>query len=553
MNPKKIFSYMLYIVILITAGCQSPTSSAPVPAELTPATPSTTLETAALDFVNLLAEGKYDQAVSQFDPTMLEVLPAQKLEETTEQIKAGYGDPLDPVKFTSTEESGYQIVYVTYAFQKGMLDIKIVFDDTGKIAGLYFTKPNSANAASYRSPSYSNTDQFSDREVTVGSGDWELPGTLSIPDGKGPFPAVILVHGSGPNDQDETIGPNKPFRDLAEGLASRGIAVLRFEKRTKQYPEELMAEFPQMTVQEESIDDALAAIQLLQDTPEIDAEQIYILGHSLGGMLAPRIAEQSNDLAGLIILAGAARPLEDLLIEQYNYLLNLDGTVTPQEDEQMAQIQAMVAQIKDPNLSIESTSGSLIGAPAAYWLDLREYNPAQTAAHLDLPMLILQGERDYQVTEQDFLKWKQALDGRDNALFKEYPTLNHLFIPGTGQSTPAEYELAGHVSRDVIEDIESFITTGNIKMDAGAFGLSLDPNEITRLVLLILPIFLLQIGVSIYALVDLSRRQKTRGARWMWAVFLVVSMFGVPSGFVVSAVYLIWARKEDDYGDDDQS
>ncbi len=74
-----------------------------------------------------------------------------------------------------------------------------------------------------------------------------------------------------------------PFRDLAEGLASRGIAVLRFEKRTKQYPEELMAEFPQMTVQEEFIDDALAAIRLLQDTPEIDAEQIYILGHSLGG------------------------------------------------------------------------------------------------------------------------------------------------------------------------------------------------------------------------------------------------------------------------------
>ncbi len=211
MNPKKILSYMLYIVILITAGCQSPTSTASVPAELTPATPSTTLETAALDFVNLLAEGKYDQAVSQFDPTMLEVLPAQKLEETTEQIKAGYGDFLDAVKFTSTEEFGYQIVYVTYAFQKGMLDIKIVFDDTGKITGLYFTNPNSANAASYRSPSYANADRFSEKEVTVGSGDWELPGTLSIPAGDGPFPAVILVHGSGPNDRDETIGPNKPF------------------------------------------------------------------------------------------------------------------------------------------------------------------------------------------------------------------------------------------------------------------------------------------------------------------------------------------------------
>lgn len=553
MNPKKILSYMLYIVILITAGCQSSTSTASVPAELTPATPATTLETAALDFVNLLAEGKYDQAVSQFDPTMLEVLPAQKLEETTEQIKASYGDFLDAVKFTSTEESGYQIVYVTYAFQKGMLDIKIVFDDTGKIAGLYFTNPNSANAVSYRSPSYANADRFSEKEVTVGSGDWELPGTLSIPAGDGPFPAVILVHGSGPNDRDETIGPNKPFRDLAEGLASRGIAVLRFEKRTKQYPQELIAEFPQMTVQEESIDDALAAIRLLQDTPEIDAEQIYILGHSLGGTLAPRIAEQSDNLAGLIILAGAARPLEDLLVEQTGYLVNLDGTVTPQEDEQMTELQALVAQIKDPNLSVETAPGYLMGAPASYWLDLREYDPAQTAANVDVPMLILQGDRDYQVTQQDLLRWKQALDGKANVLFKEYPTLNHLFIPGTGQSTPAEYELAGHVSRDVVEDIEGFITTGKVKSQTLSSGIAMDPDEITRLVLLILPIFLLQMGVSIYALVDLSRRQKTRGARWMWAVLLVVSMFGVPSGFVVAAVYLIWARKEDEYGDDDQS
>ena len=434
-----------------------------------------------------------------------------------------------------------------------MLDIKIVFDDTGKITGLYFTNPNSANAASYRSPSYANADRFSEKEVTVGSGDWELPGTLSIPAGDGPFPAVILVHGSGPNDRDETIGPNKPFRDLAEGLASRGIAVLRFEKRTKQYPEDLMAEFPQMTVQEESIDDALAAIRLLQDTPEIDAEQIYILGHSLGGMLAPRIAEQNDNLAGLIILAGAARPLEDLLVEQVGYLINLDGTVTPQEDEQMTELQALVAQIKDPDLSVETAPGYLMGAPASYWLDLREYDPAQTAANVDVPMLILQGDRDYQVTQQDFLQWKQALDGKANVLFKEYPTLNHLFIPGTGQSTPAEYELAGHVSRDVVEDIEGFITTGKVKSQTLSSGIAMDPDEITRLVLLILPIFLLQMGVSIYALVDLSRRQKTRGARWMWAVLLVVSMFGVPSGFVVAAVYLIWARKEDEYGDDDQS
>src|SRR5690606_33004513 len=143
----------------------------------------------------------------------------------------------------------------------------------------------------YQAPSYADPARFSEREATVGSGTWALPGTLTLPKKEGKFPAVILVHGSGPNDRDETLGPNKPFRDLAHGLATRGIAVLRYDKRTLVHPKALASEVgAALTLREETIDDALAAAALLRTIPEVDASKIFVVGHSLGGTAIPRIA-----------------------------------------------------------------------------------------------------------------------------------------------------------------------------------------------------------------------------------------------------------------------
>lgn len=129
-----------------------------------------------------------------------------------------------------------------------------------------------------------------------------LPGTLSLPDKSGPFPVVLLIQGSGRHDRDQTIGPNKPFRDLAWGFAKNGIAVLRYDKRTKVYPN---YKYKNDTLQEWIIDDVLAAISLLNTIPEINKEQIFLLGHSLGGYLIPRIALQAPNLKGFIVMAGA--------------------------------------------------------------------------------------------------------------------------------------------------------------------------------------------------------------------------------------------------------
>jgi dienelactone hydrolase len=308
----------------------------------------------------------------------------------------------------------------------------------------------------YQPPAYVNPAAFSEKDVLVGTGDKALPGTLTMPMGNGPFPAVVLVHGSGPNDRDETIGPNKPFRDLAWGLASQGIAVLRYEKRTKVHPEQFTAN---STVKEETIDDAIAAVSLLRQTAQIDSQKVYVLGHSLGGMLIPRIGTMIDpNVAGFIILAGNTRPLEDLLIEQITYIVSVDGKISGEEQAQIDIIKQQVANIKNPQLSSAVPASELpFGIPAAYWLDLRDYRPAAIAQTLQQPMLILQGERDYQVTMVDFQGWQQALASRQNVVFKSYSDLNHLFMEGSGKSTPGEYLMAGHVSETVINDIANWI------------------------------------------------------------------------------------------------
>jgi dienelactone hydrolase len=315
--------------------------------------------------------------------------------------------------------------------------------------------------AEYQPPTYAAPASFHEQQVKVGADtEWSLPATLTLPAGNGPFPAVVLVHGSGPNDRDETVGANKPFQDLAWGLAAQGVAVLRYDKRTLVHPGKLVA-LPTFTVQEETIDDALAAVALLRHTPQIDAKRIFVLGHSLGGMLVPRIglADQANQnsIAGFIIFAGATHPLEDEFVRQYEYLYGLDGQITPQEQAEIADIKRQATRIKKLTAADASSKEILLFAPPAYWLDLRGYFPPTVALKLKQPMLILQGERDYNVTMAAFHDWQRTLEPRPNVTFKSYPKLDHLFLEGTGPARDADYARPRNIPKYVIDDIASWI------------------------------------------------------------------------------------------------
>jgi dienelactone hydrolase len=278
-----------------------------------------------------------------------------------------------------------------------------------------------------------------------------LPGTLTLPASGGPHPVVVLVHGSGPHDRDETIGPNRPFRDIAGGLASRGIAVLRYEKRTKVHGARIDA--TAFTVEQEVIDDALAAIDAARRQDGLDADRVYLAGHSLGAMLAPEIAKRDGRLAGLVLLAAPARPLEVVMRDQLEYIAAL-----PQSD---SAARASIAATLDTIAQLENRAlppaTSVMGAPASYYYDLDEYEPVATAMALDVPILVVHGGRDYQVTAEDLAIWRERLSDQ-GAIIREFPALNHLFIEGSGTATPTEYfSSAGHVAATVIQTLANWI------------------------------------------------------------------------------------------------
>ena len=300
-----------------------------------------------------------------------------------------------------------------------------------------------------------------EREVSV-PGPVPLPGTLTIPAGTGPFPGVIIVHGSGGGDRDLTLGSTpphsliKPYRDLAWGLAQRGVAVLRYDKRTRVQP--MWFAGKAFTVFDETVDDAVSALALLRAQPEVQRARSFLIGHSLGGMLAPRIAQVDGKLAGIILLAGATRAnLVDQIESQLAYIQSVSGADSAAVKAQRTQLAPLLERIRALTPADSADTRILLGAPARYYLDLAGYDPARAMRALAAPLLVLQGLRDYQVTPAQLDDWLAALGPRANLEVHRYEGLNHLFLRGAGPPSPADYNHAGQVDPQVIADIAGWI------------------------------------------------------------------------------------------------
>ena len=410
----------------------------------------------ARDALAAIAAGDFAKVEAQFTEQMKAALPPGRLAT----LWQGLAQKAGRYKTCSAEPrvrdiADKRMVITACQFEGATVDVQFAFDSAGRISGLAL-RPAATPDDPYTLPAYANPSAFIEREVTVGSGDWVLPATLTLPAAPQRAPGVVLVHGSGPADRDETVGANKPFRDLAVGLASRGIAVLRYDKRSKVYGAKLAA-LENATVRQEVVDDAIEAVNVLRGTAGIDPARVFVLGHSLGGMLVPRIAAAGATVSGFIVLAGPARPIEDAMLAQGRHIALADGTISAEEQQQLDQASTIVASVKA--LKPENAAGGrlIAGAPASYWLDLRGYDPPSEARRVTAPMLILQGERDFQVTMEDFARWKTALGSRADVTFRSYPGLNHLFITGTTASLPSEYLVPGHVAEEVIRDIAAWI------------------------------------------------------------------------------------------------
>jgi len=256
-------------------------------------------------------------------------------------------------------------------------------------------------------------------------------------------------------DREEAIGPKRPFRDLAEGVAAAGIASLRYDKRTLAYGAQ-MAGKP-ITVDDEVTADAVTALRLLRQQPQIDPHRLFVLGHSLGGLMVPRIARRDAHLAGAILLAAPAKFGVETLLRQSRYLDQRRGMPAAAIDKQLAPMVAARDTLAHADPA-HPPAGTLLGAPMSYWLSFRHYDPVAVARTLHVPMLILQGDADYQVTLLgDYAKWKAALGENPRVQMRDYPGLSHLFMPAGTPPEPADYARPGHVDAAVLHDISAWI------------------------------------------------------------------------------------------------
>ncbi|MNO52916.1 Primary amine oxidase precursor [compost metagenome] len=409
-------------------------------------------------FLAELQSGNGDKAAQYISESLAQSIPAPVLGQVWNNYSTMFGKNQKQTGKTESTTSVHRNVKYTFTADIVPFEITLRLNLDGKIDDLFIT---TTSVSTYQKPDYDHAATYIEKEVTVGEGKYALPGTLTLPKGDGPFPAVVLIHGSGTHDRDASIGGGKPFRDLAVGLASQGIAVLRYDKITYEHTFKVSAE-PEFTLKRESVDDALLAVQLLQDTDAIDPAQIFVAGHSQGGFVMPMVVDNDKDhaIAGAVLLSAPSSKFTTALIEQQKELVNrvkhagLDST--PYE-KQAAQWTALASIVDDPKYTVDNIPDQFPLQPAYWWFEQKNYVPTDLAKKQTLPLLILQGENDWQITMNQYKGWQNALADHKNVEFKSYPKVNHTLAAYNEVSIGSEYYQPYNVSKEIIDDIAEWI------------------------------------------------------------------------------------------------
>ncbi len=339
---------------------------------------------------------------------------------------------------------------VAFEFEDGAETARVdIADDT--VAGFSFDPE-------YEVPDYADEGAFGERDVTVDAGDVTLDGVLAVPDGDGPFPGVLLVHGAGIHDPDGTAGASKILKDLAWGLATEGIATLRYEKRLREH--EVADE--DFTLDAVVTDDAVAAVDELAAADEVAEDAVFVAGHSQGGMCAPRIADRHDGVAGVVVLDGPADPIidsDDLAFLRYS--IEPDGDLSEEQEAQLDAQREEIRRIADGDFDDDET---IMGRPGTWHRSAKNCDPVGTASDLELPVFVLKTGRADEETQPElveflrdaFKEWRAA-DLLDGSRVEFYEGGCHYFQAGPTPITMDRLYFGGNVAGHVVADLAEWI------------------------------------------------------------------------------------------------
>lgn len=412
--------------------------------------------------IQLNTELEFKELTKLFDSALRKQVSPFMLNYIWNGLRDKYGSYKGSVTKNTYTKNNKDFVIEELQFDSGFIQLKIGINPQSSLISSYMlikeqTREMYELERRYKLPSYANKRETEAISVEFGQKPFILKGELTLPNNlkrKQKVPAVVLVHGSGLGDMNAMNGPQQPFKDIAYGLAAQKIAVLRYDKRTLTYGEEC-AKDTALTVNKETVDDAIEAVKFLRQQKNIDPEKIYVLGHSLGGMMLPRIGQTDSSLAGLIYVAAPARSLADEIIDQMDYL----STVYPDKEKQYQRSKEEFVRHKTKWYDSTTPARYLpFNTPASYWIDLDNYNQTQEAIKITQPMLFLQGDADYQVPVGDYKIWQNTLKDNPRVTFKIFKSLTHNMIFCTSKlSTPDDYKTVDNVHEGVIKAIAEWV------------------------------------------------------------------------------------------------
>jgi dienelactone hydrolase len=397
----------------------------------------------ARELIGLLAEGKFDQFVSAGNEAIQRTVTAEHADRLWSAILMRCGKYEERMTVRTLPTGERRIVGLALHFEHAVQPVRVEIDPQGRLAGFWLDPAEMTRP--YEPPPYANPTRYEEQVVSIPA-ELPLPATLTIPVGPGPHPAVVLVHAAGPLDRDSTIGVRRPFRDLALGLATRGVAVLRYDRRTLAH--RAVAPPDGWSFSSIAIDDTLAALELLRNHSQIDSQRLYVLGHGLGGIAAPHAAERDGRLAGIVIVGCGARSVLDIMLDESRYLARLDGVVSARENEQLARLTQYFTAIRAGRLADVPPTANI---PVQFLAEVHQLDVLATVGRLKTAVLVVLGGRDFQTTTEDQSLWAQALAARPQSDFKVLEDLDHTLVAGSGPASPDDYLQPGHVDAAVID------------------------------------------------------------------------------------------------------